>query len=403
MNETILQVITQFTGRPDQDVNRGNQDIPSSGDPTQFAVVSTEYSKQLVGQLAEQGFTRAHRFLILPSPNKPRWLLPLGNPHRTREGLHIYTPYALVARMLKRAVGTILGAGWTGRKSDRVLIASKKPLPLEVLVGEITGEMKPVFVLSLGTPSQFRKLTVQVMRPNGETLGYIKLPLTDAANQRVRHEAEVLERLWKIAKLRAHVPRVLHAGPWNGGYILFQSCGPSQPGEMEFGPAHETFLRTLWHARQMERPGQAIVEELSAKWAQASLQMDSEWQDLGAETLRRASRELSGLGIPCGIMHGDFAPWNTRGGNRRLFVFDWEAAEWDAPISWDIFHFHFQVATLLNRNTNSVARADKTSGGKSIFWLYLLRTICQGLEEEPTGHSGVERRLQFLRDEIQQA
>jgi hypothetical protein len=403
MNQTILQAIAQFTGRSDQGLNRDNGDLPSSGDSAEFAVVSSNYSKQLVGQLADQGFTRAHRFLVLPSPSKPRWLLPLGNPQRTREGLHIYTPYALVARMLKKVVGTFLGAGWTGRKNDRVLIASKRPLPLEVLVGEVTGEKQPIFAFSLGTPSQFRKLTVQVMRPNGETLGYIKLPLTEAANQRVRHEAAVLERLWNIPKLRRHVPKVLHAGPWNGGYMLIQSCGPSQPGQMEFGPAHETFLRTLWRARQMEKPGQVIVKELSARWAQACLRLDPGSRGLGEETLRRANRELSGQTIPCGIMHGDFAPWNTRRENGRLFVFDWEAAEWGAPTAWDVFHFHYQVATLLNRKTNDLAQFNEARSDKPIFWLYLLRTICQGLEEESPGQFGVERRLQFLRHQIQQA
>jgi hypothetical protein len=401
MNQIILQAITQLTGRPDQGVNRGKGDISSSGDPAEFAVVVSECSKRQVGQLVEQGFTRVHRFLVLPSSSKPRWLLPVGDPQRTQVGMDIYTPYALVARMLKKAVEILLGAGWMGRNKDRVFIASKKALPIEALVGEVTGERQPVFALSLGTPSHFRKLTVQVMRPNGDTLGYIKLPLTEAAGQRVRHEAAVLERLWNIANLRQYVPRVLHAGPWNGSYMLFQTCGPSQPGHLEFGPAHEAFLRTLWGARQMEKPAQTIVEELSAQWGKASLLLDAEWRDLGVETLGRASRELSGLSIPCGIMHGDFAPWNTRRGNGRLFVFDWEAAEWDVPTSWDVFHFHFQVATLLKRKTNNNARADKTFSDKPIFWLYLLRTICQGLDEESPGYSGVKCRLQFLRQVLQ--
>ena len=402
VNRALLEAIAQFVGRPNRGVTGGQDGLPFRSNPAESAVVSSDRPKSVTRQLAGQGFIRTHRFVVLPSPSEPRWLLPLGDARRTREGFRIYTPYAPIARMLKNLAVGVIGAGWTGRRSNRVLVASKEPLPLEVMVGEVTGERQPAFALSLGTPSHFRKLTVQVMRPGGEILGYIKLPLTEAASERVRHEAAVLERLWNLPALRPHLPRVLHAGEWENGYVLFQSCGPSRPGQVEFGPAHGEFLRTLWSAKPARKPGQALVEEVSTLWRQAASRLDDQWQELGEETLRRASRELSGLTIPCGIMHGDFAPWNTRAENGHLFVFDWEAADWEAPILWDVFHFHLQVASLLNRKSKKGSPLHQAPGEKATFWLYLLRSVCQGLEEESPGHFGVEYRRQVLLHEIHQ-
>ena len=110
---------------------------------------------------------------------------------------------------------------------------------------EVTGEREPTFAMSLGVGGNVRKLTVQVMRPNGEILGYIKLPLTEAAAERVRREAGILERLRHFAPLRPHIPKVLYAGEWSDGYILFQSPGPPSPGPVEFGALRESFLRAL--------------------------------------------------------------------------------------------------------------------------------------------------------------
>ena len=94
------------------------------------------------------------------------------------------------------------------------------------MVRQVTGEHNPIFALSLGAPGKYRKLTVQVMRPGSEILGYIKLPLTEAASGRIRREAAALQRLGAYPALRPHVPRVLHSGDWESGYILFQSGGP---------------------------------------------------------------------------------------------------------------------------------------------------------------------------------
>jgi hypothetical protein len=282
-----------------------------------------------------------------------------------------------------------------------VLVASREALPLELLVGQVTGEHEPVFALSLGTPTHFRKLTVKVMRPNGETLGYVKLPLTEAAKERVRHEAEILNRLSNFAAIRPHIPRVLHANDWESGYILFQSCGPSHPGPVEFNNLHEELLQKLRGLHELQKPGPALVKEVAARWQKAEPLLDSRWRALGEAALVSASRELKDVMIPCGIMHGDFAPWNTRVGDGRLYAFDWESAAWEAPTLWDMFHFKVQIASLLNKNSEEVSSLSRFSGGRASFLLYLLASVCQQLEEQaPSNHVGLRYRQRVLVKEL---
>jgi hypothetical protein len=295
----------------------------------------------------------------------------------------------------------MVGARCQGFVPHKLLVASRGALPLEALVQEVTGEGETVFALSLGTPNRFRKLTIQVMRPDGEILGYIKLPLTEAATERVRHEAEVLRRLWDVTALRGHIPKVLHAGNWENGYILFQSRGPSYPGPIQFNNLHEDFLQKLRGLPQVQKPGEALVKEVAARWQRAEPSLDSAWRALGRAALMKAEQELGGATIPCGIMHGDFAPWNTRVENGRLYAFDWESAAWDAPILWDLFHFHVQVASLLNKNSKRVLALSRSSGERASFLLYLLASVCQQVEEKaPLGHTGLRYRQRLLSKEL---
>ncbi len=81
-------------------------------------------------------------------------------------------------------------------------------------------------------------------------------------------------------------------------------------------------------------------------------------------------------------MHGDFAPWNTRAREETLLVFDWESAEWEAPSSWDIFHFHVRTAIGLKKNGKVCIPANPDNRNASTYMLYLLNSVCEFVEEE---------------------
>jgi Phosphotransferase enzyme family len=351
--------------------------------------------------LVTAGFTRIHRFALLPSAWTTRWIIPMGNRHWTFRGLRVCTVSAPGARLLKRLLLAVTWMGWTGWARRELLVCSQQPLTVESLVSEVTREVHPVFALSLGTPGRYRKLTIQVMRQDGEVLGYVKLPLAHEAVARIRREAAMLEYLSRFSALQLQIPRVLYAGEWEGRYILFQSAGPSRSGPAEFGAPHQEFLKKLRSIDGIVKPGEALVEEIGALWRKTERDLDSEWHALGAAALMTASRELRKQNIQCGITHGDFAPWNTRIFDGRLFVFDWESAEWQSPHQWDIFHFNAQVSILLNRKTRRQLPSDRSSGERALCLLYLLDSVRHCLDEKSPDHQlALTKHRRLLMEEL---
>jgi hypothetical protein len=398
---TLQGALEQFLGPAAEPAAQSPAELLNPTNHPAPVTVLQQWSRRAVEELAKNGFAHFRRFSVLPSRKAPRWLLPLDDGHRMLQGFQMYTPNAWSGAMLKATVTGFIKAGWNGWGRPRVLIASRQRLPLEKLVSEVTGEPELTFSMSLGFGGNFRKLTVQVMRPNGAILGYIKLPLTESATERIRHEAAILERLWNFPALRPHIPKVLYACEWAaGGFLLFQSAGPHCPGPVEFGRLHEVFLRTLGGGYRAEKPGRMLVEEVAACWQKRVSLMDAELQQLGKEALERASRELDGSMVPCGVSQGDFTPWNTRIEHERLFVFDWESAAWDAPILWDRFHFHIQVVSLLNKNSGGWDPSSQTRMDRASFLLYLLSSVCQCLEEAGSGDPGTEYRKRILLREL---
>lgn len=396
MATLLHQAIHQFVGCNGQNAGpEGNGSRPPS------AMLSLNLSKKNKHKLASHGYPCHRSFVALPSLTSTRWLFPLANGRCTLAGLEAYTPHARTARILKAFFRAVVKSGCPSLLPHRLLLASSGPLPLEDLVREVTGECNPVFALSVGTEARFRKLTVQVMRPQGEILGHIKLPLTDAAVGRVRHEAEALNHLWTFPSLRPHIPRVLYSGEWSQGYMLFQSGGPATPGPVHFDRQCEDFLRILRGIHPTEKAGHVLWNEVAARWQKAEPNLSSGWRALGQATLARAKREVEGVTIPCGVSHGDFTPWNTRLGDQGLYVFDWESASWDAPSLWDIFHFRTQVAASLGKNRNLGIWRHRHSGEPACYLLYLLNSAGQlFLEDSPKLDSGLKYRRQLIEEHL---
>jgi hypothetical protein len=251
--------------------------------------------------------------------------------------------------------------------------------------------------MSLAAPGKYRKLTIQVMRAGGETLGYIKLGLTKPAGDRVRHEASVLEDL---SAMRPHLPRVLYAGEWQNNYMLFQSPLGGRPGPAELSGMHVEFLERLAAIRRVDKPGLQVVEEVGARWKEATWRCDWRWQQLGRATLATARRELEKVTVSCGVWHGDFAPWNTHVQDGRLSVFDWESCEDGAPLGWDTFHFSVQAASLLKKSWRTKFDLIVSPGARGLFLLYLLASLGKSLDERAEANEGLDYRKQALLSEL---
>lgn len=373
VSSVLLQALNLFLG-----IAQGP--IRTDDKLSEFPVFSLSASDKVVDDLKRRGYNHILRFIVLPSHKMPRWLVPIDNYSAMLAATRIYLPQKRSAQILRSLFIRMVKMGWDGYLRSRVLVASKDPLPMEQLVRAATGEQCPFFALSLGRMATVRKLTVQIMDQHGNIIAYAKLPLAHLADQRVRNEANTLERLSNFVSLRPHIPRVLYAGKYSDNYMLLQSPLEGEPGPTNCNGMHQQFLQTLWNVHRLTKPGRLLINEVAGRWEKVAPFLGTKWAELGQETLRYSNRALAGVLISFGVMHGDFAPWNTRVRRDDLLLFDWESAQWEAPTSWDMFHFRVQAASSFKRQ-ESDRISELRSPDDVLFMLYLLDSVGQFLEE----------------------
>jgi hypothetical protein len=173
------------------------------------------------------------------------------------------------------------------------------------------------------------------------------------------------------------------------------------PAPAKFGPIYSDFLRKLSDAQPSEKAGLALVEEEAQRWSETNDRQDAILRSLGHRALARAKHELAGKKIRCGIVHGDFAPWNARVNDGQLYVFDWESATSQSPVVWDMYHFHMQASALLNKKSYKKLINDRCEGNSALFALYLLRSISEYLEAgSTTDQRGLVFRRKLLAEEL---
>jgi hypothetical protein len=357
-------------------------------------------SQESANDLRRSGYNHLRHFIVLPSRNHPRWLLPIDSRIGLLASTQIYLPHKWLARGMKELVIQLINVGWCGRFFSRVTVASQDPLPLEQIVHAVIGESRPLFALSVGTRPPVCKLTAQIMDGLGRIIGYAKLPLTTLAAQRVRNEAAALEELNHFASLRPHIPRPLYVGKCSDAYAFVQSPLEGERGPVDLNGMHQQFLDSLWNVRRLTKPVQCLIARVAARWEQAAPSLGTQWGELAREVLRYATSTLGTSTMPFGAMHGDFAPWNTRVKQGNLLSFDWESADWEAPALWDTFHFRVLTACSFKQSQRDF-KFIQTSPDDVLFMLYVLNSVCQLLEEGNL--SGISLRKPLLATQLRQS
>jgi hypothetical protein len=252
---------------------------------------------------------------------------------------------------------------------------------LESELADSLAEPEVKVAFYLGVPGAYRKITAQVMTPEGESLAFAKIAASRLTRARLDDERGVLVRLSESEGLRGRVPEVLGYFDWCQSKVLLMTSGPPKPGPRDLTTAHlelckDLFMpfaepRTFGEGPMMTRMSEALrrigphlPDPLFARLDQA---------------LERLRSELGSVTLPLSLAHRDFAPWNTRVGPGGLFVFDWDSGEEGMTPLYDIFHFRAIQSALLGRREHLPDRlflrdamdALWPEGHRYLPWLYL--------------------------------
>ncbi|MFV0526049.1 MAG: hypothetical protein ACK5RL_16305 [Acidimicrobiales bacterium] len=230
-------------------------------------------------------------------------------------------------------------------------------LPPFALVDElrrVLGESELVAAVTLGPPRRNRKPVVQLIRPDGITVGFAKVgwsPLTAAL---VDAEATALRRMAGRLPADHTIPAVIHHGPWRDGSVVVLTPVTGDDGLL--GPLTAP-VRRWWPigSDAATPPLTATIRAIAGVDAEhqrpvAALAVFDRWRRLGGTDGLYPGLSLDTVlavhgrtRLDTGWWHGDLTPWNRWRGGGSVVVWDWELAGPGRPVGVDALHHHFEV------------------------------------------------------------
>ncbi|WCO68556.1 hypothetical protein PO878_07420 [Iamia majanohamensis] len=277
------------------------------------------------------------RYAVLPSPSRPRYLVPTAG--RAGAGAHLRPGTGRRAAATRWAVRGALRLGAGRLLPGAVAVADGTPgAPgLRRHLGTLVGRDEVEVAIALGGPRPNRKPVLQVLASDGRTLAWAKLGVDDHTDALVAHEADALARR---PDPPVATPEVLASGTWQGHPLLVlahmdlvETTGPLDLTVAALaavaGPASRAPATGAWWEALRARAAAGVDPD-----GAVAARLDA----LGAR--------LDGRTWPFGRWHGDLAPWNAAWDGDRLLVWDWERSEAPVPLGLDAVHNELQVALL---------------------------------------------------------
>ena len=278
---------------------------------------------------------RGNQYLPVPSAHNPRVILPADNRSAATRGITSFAQGHSWRERLRTLLLT--GAFATGVAPlllrDRLYVGAGPGIE-HALGTALDRELS--IAIHVGPPRANRKPVLLLLTPGGRTIGYAKVAVNDLTACLVRAETRALRHLAESRLPDVTVPRLLHAGEWNGQPLLVQEALPV--GEQTDRPTRHQLLRCVTQIVAL-----APVRERELSTSPYRRCLEERIAKLGSRPevvpLRTALHRLPDVSLPFGAWHGDLTRWNLAGTARRAFVWDWERLAMDAPAGFDALHY----------------------------------------------------------------
>lgn len=291
---------------------------------------------------------RDSEFLLLSRGQGPRLLVPASRRGAASAALHHAEPASTAARIRARLLAGALRAGLGGALAGERLRVSVPDTgdTVETRLSRALGHDLRVSVY-LGPPRANRKPVLQLLTPDGRTVGFAKVGVDAFTRNLVRAERAALQRLASAELRHVRAPRIVHDERWNGAEILVLSPLPVWRGRAPLDGARlAAAMGEVAHLRGVRRQRltaspywTGLHERLSGVGGEEGVRL--------AAALTTAARRAGGAELEFGTWHGDWSPWNMASVHGPLLVWDWERFGADAPLGFDALHYWLQARTRL--------------------------------------------------------
>ncbi len=284
----------------------------------------------------------AERYLVLPTPTRPRLLVPDDDPRTSASavanssvgnGRSARFARTLVAGALRSGIGRIVPA-----RRLQIERATDTPGLLDWLARATPGAPRSM-AIRLGSDRPNQKPVLQLMDAAAQVVGYAKVGTNPLTRDLVTAEREALTRVQAAGTIVVAAPEVLAFA--TRGKVVVLAISPL-PIPRHRGPASSLLVPAMDEIARMGPQGSHPVgsgpygtrlrHRLAAVDDPAGGQLV---QLVDALFARHGDRSLR-----LGGWHGDFRPWNVAAHGGRLLVWDWERHADEVPVGLDAVHYH---------------------------------------------------------------
>jgi hypothetical protein len=303
----------------------------------------TQYLDEVLDLLYPEGGGDATEYLVVPHARRPRLLVPAGHRRLAAAAVRRYAePQSRLARLKRNAVVAALRTGASAvLLRDRRRVSSGAGAIDAYLRGALGTELH--LSVHIGPARANRKPVLQLLAPDGQTVGFAKLGTNELTRTLVRAEATALTAVSHAGLSELTVPRVIHSGRWGDHEVLVQSALPVWRRRAPLtAPRLAAAMREVAACcgnRRDPLRDSAYWIRLRDRLAAIAVHPEGAALDLAA---RRIWHSAGHVDLTFGSWHGDWAPWNMASRAGELLVWDWERFTPGVPIGFDALHYALQ-------------------------------------------------------------
>jgi len=310
------------------------------------------------------------RFLVSPSADRPKFLLPHGSRRVTAASVLSYNamrPWKV--RSARFAIGMGTRTGLADLLRMPVLTATA-PTDVDVTEVSLVAHLSALLgipdlyaAVGIRPPDPNHKPTLQLFDGQGRPRGYAKIGWNDATRALVRNEAAALAGLPERPADPAYPSptRLLTAFAWQGREVAVIEPLPASTRRLpENGaPRLDALLAIARRGGPATPPagfGDSPYLAGLRERASAATAGDPSLSERIGDLLDRLADRHGATAVEFGDWHGDWVPWNLGTAGGRLMVWDWEHSRPGVPLGFDLAHEGFNVP-LTQRGIGAAASA----------------------------------------------
>lgn len=212
---------------------------------------------------------------------------------------------------------------------------------IQSIIAGVLGCEHVALSMVVGRTRALQKPVLRVLGPEGATVGFAKVGISEVTRALVRREAEVLKGFEIAPPRQFSPPAALAIREFGEVTVLVQE--PLRPGSR---PDEEAVRRA---AVEIANRGSGPIESLrgSPYWAElrarvTGLSAKHEFAEALKDVTRHIESEWGKTPVRSGLWHGDFTEWNMSWDGSALRIWDWEGCTGPVPAGFDLLHYRFQ-------------------------------------------------------------